>query len=85
MKECRRGERGRIPTRIKKHVEENIKKYGFYMAWHYFAYDCDFSNLTDWEIQTWLAFDQYERKNKITEKPLTGSSIIAKLNEQANC
>ena len=52
------------------------------MAWHYFAYDCDFGNLTDWEIQTWRAFDQYERKNKITEKPLTSSSIIAKLNEQ---
>ena len=85
MKEYRKGALGRIPTRIKKYVEENIKKYGFYMAWHYFAYDCDFGNLTDWEIQTWRAFDQYERKNKITEKPLTSSSIIAKLNEQVDC
>ena len=79
MKEYKRGERGRIPTRIKKHVEENIKKYGFYMAWHYFAYDCDFGNLTDWEIQTWRAFDQYERVHKIKEKPLTSSSMMRAL------
>jgi hypothetical protein len=77
MKEYKRGERGRIPTRIKQHVEEDIKKYGFYMAWHYFAYDCDFGNLTDWEIQTWRAFDQYERKHKIKEKPLTSDSMMS--------
>ena len=77
MKEYKRGERGRIPNRIKAYVEKSIKEHGFYMAWHYFAYDCDFGNLTDWEIQTWRAFDQYERKNKIKEKPLTGKSMMA--------
>ena len=76
MKEYKKGERGRIPARIKKHVEENIEKYGFYMAWHYFAYDCDFGNLTDWEIQTWRAFDQYERNHIIKEKPLVADFSI---------
>ena len=79
MKEYKKGERGRIPNRIKKSVEEDIKKYGFYMAWHYFAYDCDFENLTDWEIQTWRAFDQYERNHKIKEKPLTSESMMFNL------
>ena len=32
------------------------------------ASDCDFGNLTDWEIQTWRAFDQYERNHKIKGK-----------------
>ena len=79
MKEYKKGQRGRIPSRIKKSVEEDIKKYGFYMAWHYFAYDCDFDNLTDWEIQTWRAFDQYERNHKIKEKPLTSESMLLNL------
>jgi hypothetical protein len=75
-KEYRKGERGRIPTRIKEQVKAEINKYGFYMAWHYFAYDCDFGNLTDWEIQTWRAFDQYQRAHEIKEKPLTSSSMM---------
>jgi len=75
----KKGERGRIPTRIKAAVEKEIEKYGFYMAWHYFAYDCDFGNLTSWEIQTWRAFDQYERTNKIKEKPLTTKSMMGRL------
>lgn len=79
MKEHKKGERGRIPIRIKESVKADIEKYGFYMAWHYFAYDCDFGNLTDWEIQTWRAFDQYERCHKIKEKPLTSNSMISAL------
>jgi hypothetical protein len=78
-RDYKKGERGRIPTRIKERVKADIEKYGFYMAWHYFAYDCDFGNLTDWEIQTWRAFDQYEIKNKITEKPLTSASMMTAL------
>ena len=79
MRKYKRGERGRIPTRIKAYVEKSINEHGFYMAWHYFAYDCDFGNLTDWEIQTWRAFDQYERHNKIKEKPLTSKSMMSAL------
>lgn len=55
-----------------------------YTAWHYFAYDCDFGNLTDWEIQTWRAFDQYQKTHEIKEKPLTSSSMeaaVAKLSK----
>jgi hypothetical protein len=77
----KKGERGRIPSRIKKRVEEDIKKYGFYMAWHYFAYDCDFGNLSAWEIQTWRAFDQYERTHKIKDEPLTCESMLSALAE----
>lgn len=84
VKEYKRGERGRIPNRIKKSVQEDIEKYGFYMAWHYFAYNCDFGNLTDWEIQTWRAFDQYQRSREIKEKPLTSSSMMAALASGVN-
>lgn len=79
MKEYKKGERGRIPNRIKLRVAEDIKKHGFYLAWHYFAYDCDFGNLTDYDIQTWRAFDQYERTHRITDKPLISSNDMAEI------
>lgn len=59
------GELGRIPNWAKKAVEENVAKYGFYMAFHYFIYDCDTTNLEKWEIQLWRAFDRYQRLHKI--------------------
>ena len=75
----RKGERGRIPNWAKKRVQEDIEKYGFYMAFHYFIYDCDTSNLADWEIQYWRAFDQYERTHKIRERPLNEKNILDRL------
>lgn len=69
-REYKKGERGRIPNRVKKRVEEDIEKYGFYLAFHYFIYDCDTTNLKDWEVQMWRAFDKYEREHIIKEKPL---------------
>ena len=75
----KKGERGRIPNWAKKKVEEDIKKYGFYMAFHYFIYDCDTRNLKDWEIQYWRAFDLYEKTHKIRERPLNEKNIFERL------
>lgn len=73
------GARGRIPNWAKERVKEDIKKYGFYLAFHYFIYDCDTTNLQKWEIQYWRAFDQYERTHKILERPLNERNILKHL------
>lgn len=79
MKEYKKGERGRIPNWAKERAIEDINKHGFYLAFHYFIYDCDTENLADWEIQYWRAFDQYERTHIIKEQPLTSSSMMTTL------
>lgn len=63
----RKGERGRIPNWAKKRAEEEVNKYGLRLAFHYFIYDCDTTNLLDWEIQMWRAFDRIERIRKGVE------------------
>lgn len=55
----KKGERGRIPNWAKKRVKEEVEKYGLALAFHYFIYDCDTTDLKDWEIQLWRAFDRY--------------------------
>ena len=69
MEAYRKGERGRIPNWAKKRAAEEIDKYGLDLAFHYFIYDCDTSNLKDWEIQLWRAFDKYQREHNIPEQP----------------
>ena len=62
--------RGRIPNWCKERVEEDVKKYGFYLAFHYFMYDCDTSNPDGHDIQHWRAFDRYAKLHNIPEIPL---------------
>ena len=57
----KKGERGRIPNWAKTRAKEEIEKYGLDLAFHYFIYDCDTTDLKDWEIQLWRAFDRYQR------------------------
>lgn len=57
----KKGERGRIPNWAKKRVEEEVEKYSLDLAFYYFIYDCDTTDLKDWEIQLWRAFDRYQR------------------------
>ena len=60
----KKGERGRIPNWAKKRAEEEVSKYGFGLAFHYFIYNCDTTNLQDWEKQLWRAFDRIQRIRK---------------------
>jgi hypothetical protein len=78
----RKGERGRIPNWAKKQVEEDIKKYGLGLAFHYFIYDCDTTNLKDWEIQMWRAFDRWQRIEKGIELKRYGKNIKEQQNER---
>lgn len=59
--------RGRIPKWAIQRVEEEVGKYGFYLAFHYFMYD--YGGLY-YEIQLWRAFDRYARIHNIKEIPL---------------
>ena len=43
----KKGERGRIPNWAKKRVKEEVEKYGLALAFHYFIYDCDTTDLKD--------------------------------------
>lgn len=61
--------RGRIPNWAKKIVEEQVDKYGFSMAFSYFAYDCDWSDLSDGDVRLWRAFSAYGRAHNIPESP----------------
>lgn len=79
MKKC---ERGRIPNWAKQRVEEEIRKYGLCLAFHYFIYDCDTTNLKDWEIQLWRAFDQIERIRKGVGLKRYGKKYIGADNER---
>lgn len=64
------GSKGRIPNWAIKWVNEDVKKYGFYLAFHYFAYDYIFPGLTQEDIQHWRAFDKYAKEHNIPEIPL---------------
>lgn len=70
------GQFGRIPNWAKERVEKEVEKYGFYLAFHYFMYDCDTTNLQKWEIQYWRAFDRYAKLHNIPEEPLDEIEMI---------
>ena len=69
------GQFGRIPNWAKEWVEKEVEKYGFYLAFHYFYYNCGYE-LANWEIQYWRAFDRYAKLHNIPEVPLDEIEMI---------
>lgn len=61
------GSRGRIPNWATKRVEEDVKKHGFNLAFHYFAYDSIVDDMPPADIQLWRAFSKYGRDHNIPE------------------
>ena len=70
MKKSKDGNKGRIPNKAIKQVYDSIKENGFYLTFHYFAYDSIVDNMSAFDIQKWRAFDKYAREHDIPEQPL---------------
>lgn len=61
------GSKGRIPNWAIKRVKDGVKKYGFDLAFHYFAYDSIVDDMPPGDIQLWRAFSKYGRDHNIPE------------------
>lgn len=61
------GSKGRIPRWAIEWVEEGVRRYGFDLAFHYFAYDSIVEDMPPSDIQLWRAFSKYGRDHNIPE------------------
>lgn len=59
------GSRGRIPNWAINEVANDVNKYGFHAAFHYFAYNNIVENMDKESTQLWRAFDKYAREHNI--------------------